>query len=453
VKAVEFRPYQTIALDFLRATPRANLFAGMGLGKTLVVETLVNDLQGDDCTLVLAPLRVARKVWGDEAQAWEHLQHLTVATITGTSAQREAAIRQQAHIHTINYENVEWLLDRIPARHWPFKNVIGDESTRLKGFRLRQGGKRAAALATIAHRTERWINLTGTPSANGLIDLWGQQWFIDKGVALGRSYSAFETRWFYRDPHAGEHAPLIPHRHSQAEIEAAMRPTTMSIRAKDWFNIADPIHTEVRITLPHAAREEYRRMARHLFAQFKDGTVRAVNAAAKSTKLLQLASGAIYREDGSWIDVHDEKIDALRSIVGEAGGAPIVVSYQYRHELTRILAAFPRARQLKTKKDEDDWNAGKIEMLVAHPDSAGHGLNLQHGGNILVYFGHTWRLESHLQILERIGPVRQKQAGYDRPVFVYSIIGDKTADEAVILRNAGKASVMDALMESLKATV
>jgi len=194
-------------------------------------------------------------------------------------------------------------------------------------------------------------------------------------------------------------------------------------------------------------------MARHLFAQFKDGTVRAVNAAAKSTKLLQLASGAIYREDGSWIDVHDEKIDALRSIVGEAGGAPIVVSYQYRHELTRILAAFPSARQLKTKKDEDDWNAGKIDMLVAHPDSAGHGLNLQHGGNILVYFGHTWRLESHLQILERIGPVRQKQAGYDRPVFVYSIIGDKTADEAVILRNAGKASVMDALMESLKATV
>lgn len=447
------RPYQTIALDFLRATPRSNLFMPMGMGKTSVVETLVDELQTQECTLVLAPLRVARGVWPAEAQEWEHLQHLSVATITGKPDERLAALKRRAHVHTVNYENVEWLLEQLPESRWPFTTVIADESLRLKSYRTRQGGKRAAALAKVAHRATRWHNLTGTPAANGLTDLWGPQWFIDAGAALGKSYSAFEARWFYREAHGGEHARLMPFAHSQAQIEAAMRPTTLSLKVKDWFDVADPICTEVRVELPPAARREYRRMARELYAQIKDRTITAVNAAAKSTKLLQLASGAIYQADGSWLDVHDEKIEALRSIVSEAGGAPVLVSYEYRHELARILKAFPGSRHLKTRKDEDDWNAGKVDMLVAHPDSAGHGLNLQHGGNILVYFGHTWKLEGHLQILERIGPVRQMQSGYDRPVFVYSIVADKTQDEAVMARNAGKVSMQDAFTESLKATI
>ena len=195
-------------------------------------------------------------------------------------------------------------------------------------------------------------------------------------------------------------------------------------------------------------------MARDLYAQINDGTVvSALTAAAKVTKLLQIASGAIYRDDKSFAWVHDEKIDALRSIVEEASGAPILVAYNFVHEMTRIKAHFPQARVLKTRKDEDDWNAGRIPLLIAHPDSAGHGLNLQHGGNRLVYFGHTWRQESYAQILERIGPVRQKQSGYDRPVFVYSIVARNTQDEAVILRNAGKANLMDALMANLRANI
>jgi SNF2 family DNA or RNA helicase len=447
------RPYQTQALDFLRRTPRANLFAGMGLGKTVTVESLVAELQSQENTLVLAPLRVARKTWSDEASEWEHLQHLKVACITGTPEQRTAALKTRAHIHTVNYDNIEWLLGQLPVGAWPFTTVVADESTRLKGFRLRQGGRRAGALATVAHRAKRWINLTGTPNAKGLRDLWGQQWFVDRGAALGSSYSAFEARWFYKSAHGGDHAPLLPFAHSQPEIEAAMRPTTLAIRPKDWFDLKDPIRTEVRVQLPPAARREYRRMARELYAILKDGTVRAVNAATKSGKLLQIASGAVYHEDLSWSDVHDEKIDALRSIVSEAGGAPVLVAYHFKHMLARILKAFPGARQLKTKKDEDDWNAGKIEMLVAHPDSAGHGLNLQHGGNILVYMDHTWRVESYLQILERIGPVRQMQSGYDRPVFVYSVVADQTADEAVIASNTGNVSAMDALMASLRATI
>lgn len=447
------RGYFDSTMQFLRATPRANLFAGMGLGKTAMVETLVAELQSQENTLVLAPLRVARKTWGDEAGEWAHLAHLKVAPITGAPHQRLAALKKSAHIHTINYENIEWLLDQLPEPSWPFTTVIADESTRLKSFRTRQGGRRAGALATVAHRAQRWINLTGTPTANGLTDLWGPQWFIDRGAALGASYSAFEARWFYREAHTGPHGRLLPFAHSQAQVEAAMRPTTMSIRACDWFDIADPIVTEVRVQLPPAARREYKRMARDLYAILNGSTINAVNAAAKSTKMLQLASGAIYREDSSWLPVHDEKIEALRSIIVEAAGAPVLVAYNYVHELERILGAFPNARKLKTKRDEDDWNAGKIPILVAHPDSAGHGLNLQHGGNILVYFGHTWKLEAYLQILERIGPVRQMQSGYDRPVFVYSIIADRTADEAVIARNSGKASVMDALMTSLRATM
>lgn len=448
----ELREYQDLALEFLRPRPRANLFAGMGLGKTLTVETLIAELGSSHPTLVIAPLRVARKTWSDEVSDWDHLKHLRVATITGTPQERLAALKTSAHIHTINYENIEWLFTHIPAERWPFKTVVADESTKLKSFRLRQGGRRAGALAAVAHRATRWINLTGTPAANGLIDLWGQQWFIDGGAALGRSFSAFESRWFYREAHSSKHSKLTPHQHAQREIEDAMRPTTMSIQAKDWFDIKDPIHTLVNVELPSAARREYRRMAKDLLAYLADGrTANAANAAAKSTKLLQLASGAVYSaDDKSWSHVHDEKIEALKSIIGEAGGAPVLVSYQYRHELERILKAFPNARLLKSKRDEDDWNAGKIEILVAHPDSAGHGINLQHGGNILVYFGHTWKLEAHAQILERIGPVRQMQSGYDRPVFVYSIVARNTADEAVLARNAGKASLMDALMESLK---
>jgi len=450
----ELREYQTQALEFLRERPRANLFAGMGLGKTLTIETLIAEINSDYPTLVLAPLRVARKTWGDEVGDWAHLRHMKVATITGSPEERMAALKTAAHIHTINYENIEWLLEHIPADRWPFRTVVADESTRLKSYRLRQGGKRAGALATAAHRATRWINLTGTPTANGLMDLWGQQWFIDGGAALGRSYSAFEARWFYREAHAGRHSRLIPFAHTQREIEEAMRPTTMSIQAKDWFDIKDPIHTVVEVELPPAARREYRRMARETLAYLGDGRViNAVNAGAKSMKLRQLASGAVYSaDDKSWSYVHDEKIEALKSIVNESGGAPVLVSYEFQHELARILKVFPQARVLKRKVDEDDWNAGKIQMLVAHPDSAGHGLNLQHGGNILVYFGHTWKMEGHLQILERIGPVRQMQSGYDRPVFVYSIVARNTADEAVMARNAGKASIADAFMDSLRRT-
>jgi SNF2 family DNA or RNA helicase len=425
----------------------------MGLGKTLVVETLVEERQSHENTLVLAPYRVARNVWRDEAAEWDHLQDLTVAPIVGTAGERRAALRTRAHIHTINYENIGWLLNEIPASRWPFKTVISDESSRLKSYRTSQGGKRAAALASIAARARYWVNLTGTPGVNGLHDLWGPQWFVDYGDALGPSYASFLRRWFYKEVHAGEHARVLAFAHSRKEIEERMRSTTMSIRAKDWFDVAEPIRTTVHVELPAAARREYKRMARDLYALIESKQITAVNAGVKSGKLLQMASGAVYDKDGGWVHVHDEKMKALESVVAEANGAPLLVAYEYRHTLERIRKAFPQARVLKTKRDEDDWNAGKIEILVAHPMSAGHGLNLQHGGNMLCYVDHTWHLEAYLQILERLGPVRQMQSGYDRPVFVYSIVADKTMDNAVLAVNGGKVSVMEALMASLRATM
>jgi SNF2 family DNA or RNA helicase len=452
MKTVDWRPYQPIALDFLRRTPRANLHAFMGAGKTLIVETLVKELQTQECTLILGPLRVARKVWSDCAVEWEHLRGLKVATITGDRSERLAALATRAHVHTMNYENIEWLLSEVPAHRWPFSTVVADESTKLKGFRTRQGTKRAGALATIAQRARRWINLTGTPAPNGLQDLWGQQWFVDFGEALGTSFSAFQRRWFYKSPVGGQHAPIIPFQFSQVEIEARLRPTTIALRAEDWFDVDKPQHFEVRVELPAAARQKYKQMARTLLTEIENRVISAANAGVKSQKLLQLASGAVYDDTGVWRLAHDAKIEALESIVEEAAGAPILVAYNYVHEAERILLKFKQARMLKTKKDEDEWNRGKIPILVAHPASAGHGLNLQHGGHRLVYFGHTWNLEWYQQILERIGPVRQMQSGYDRPVMVYSIVADNTMDEAVIARNAGKASVMDALMQSLSST-
>lgn len=452
MKPVTWRDYQPIALDFLRRTPRANLFAFMGAGKSLIVETLVQELQTQECTLVLGPLRVARKVWGDEAKEWDHLKGLVVSPVVGDVAQREAGLARRAHIHTMNYENIEWLLSVIPANRWPFSLVVADESTRLKGYRMKQGGKRAAAFATIARRTTRWINLTGTPSSNTLTDLWGQQWFVDHGEALGLSYAAFLRRWFYRLPGGGAYSPLLPHAFTEDEITTRMRPTTMSLCAEDWLPIDKPVLTTVRVELPPAARKEYQRMAKEFVAHLQDGTITAANAGVKSVKLLQLASGAVYKNDGSWAPVHDEKIDALLSIIIEACGEPVLVAYAFVHEAERILARVPGARLIKTERDEDAWNAGKTSVGVIHPASAGHGLNLQHGGRRLVYFGHTWNLEWTQQVLERIGPVRQYQSGYKRTVLVYNIVADSTLDEAVMQRNAGKASMQEALMQSLKAT-
>ena len=448
------RPYQQQIIDRILHQDRVGVWAGMGLGKTAATLTALDilSLVEPGPALVLAPLRVARSTWPDEVRKWDHLQHLKVQPIIGTPAQRRAALMKHAHVYTMNYENLVWLAEHF-GESWPFATVVADESTKLKSFRLRQGGSRAQALGKVAHtHVKRFIELTGTPAANGMADLWGQIWFLDKGKRLGKSYSAFTNRW-YRVIPTGGNFPLyeiLPH--SQREIEAALSDICVAIDPRDHFDLREPIVTEVPVELPDAAREAYREMHREMVAEIKGKDLEAFNAAAKTMKLLQLANGAVYTDDqGNWVEAHAEKIDALRSIVDEAAGNPVLVAYHFRSDLERLQKAFPKARVLdKDPKTIRDWNAGKIDILLAHPASAGHGLNLQDGGNILVFFSLNWALEEHQQIIERIGPVRQAQAGHDRPVFIYHIVAKGTVDELVLDRLQSKRSVQEILLEAMK---
>jgi SNF2 family DNA or RNA helicase len=452
---VSFRPYQQIAFDHFAQHPRCALWAGMGLGKTYTSLAFVDALDTIDCnrTLVLAPKRVARSTWPDEAKKWGYDE---VVPIIGSAADRMHAVRNLSRVNTINYENIPWLIDALDGR-WPFETVVADESTRLKGFRLKHGGKRTAVLAKVAAKSQRFIELTGTPASNGLIDLWGQMWFIDQGQRLGRTFTAFKERWF-RTAHNGFGVEPLPHAFD--EITSRCKDVCLSINAADWFDLEEPIVTTLYVDLPKPARLLYREVEKQMFAELQGRNVTAVNAAAKSGKLLQIANGAVYLDPltesdadnkKEWKEVHDEKIEALRSLVEEQAGAPLLVAYHFKSDLARLRAALPQARTLDDAPDmEQRWNLGQVPVLLVHPASAGHGLNLQYGGNAICFFGNWWNLEERLQVIERIGPVRQAQAGFKRPVFIYVIVARDTVDEVVVDRVQSKKSVQDALLDYMK---
>jgi SNF2 family DNA or RNA helicase len=460
------RPHQVDITRFILEHERCNIWAGMGSGKTVSVLTALDGIYG--CvggygpTLVLGPLRVVQSVWPEEAALWPHLRGLRVVSVTGTAAERAAALRRDAEVYCINYDNIPWLSDHV-RENWLFEIVVADEARRLKSFRLRQGSVRAQRLAQVAHtRVRRWINLTGTPATNGLLDLWGQHWFIDQGVALGRTFGAFEDRWFSYKAHRNADGTtdrfardLVVADHAKDELESRMAATTITVT--NALGVDEPVVNVLHVDLPPEAAKQYRDMERKLFAEFESGTVEAFSAAHKTIKLLQLTNGAIYTtpeagEAQRTIEVHDAKIQALDSILTEAAGAPVLVAYQWKSDLARLLAAFPQGRALDADPDTvAQWNAGQIPVLFAHPASAGHGLNLQHGGNILAFFGLWWDLELHEQIIERIGPTRQKQSGYNRPVFVHYIAARGTVDDDVIARLRSKATVQQTLLEGMKA--
>ena len=451
------RPYQDQIIDHTHSIERCGVWAGMGMGKTSATLTALDvlDLVEPGPVLVIAPLRVAQSTWPDEVKKWDHLRHLEVVPIVGSLQERKLALRRRAQIYTINYENLPWLVETLDGK-WPFSKVVADESTKLKGFRLRQGGKRAQALARVAHKhVRRFIELTGTPSPNGLIDLWGQAWFLDAGVRLGRSFVSFTDRWFRSDrvgsdPHAVKLTPLP---FAQDDIQTRLADLCLSLDARDWFDIHAPIVNVIRVELPLRARALYRDMEREMFMAIGATEIEAFNAAARTIKCLQLANGAVYTDatGATFEEVHDAKLQALEEVIEEAAGAPVLVAYHFKSDLARIRRAFPRARVLDSDPETiRAWNRGEIPVLCAHPASAGHGLNLQDGGNILVFFGHWWNLEEYQQIIERIGPTRQAQAGHDRPVFVHHIVATDTVDELVMARRESKRAVQDLLLEAMK---
>ena len=451
------RPYQTTIIRYILDNKRCAIWSGMGTGKTSATLTALDILQLIESgpVLIIAPKRVALSTWPDEIAKWSHLSHLTVQPVVGALKDRKAALTKRADIYTSNYDNLVWLVDYLGKR-WPFKTVIADESTRLKSFRIRQGGRRAQALAKVAFRlVDRFVLLTGTPAPNGLVDLWGQQWFVDKGERLGYSFKAFTDRWF-RSVRVGDDAfavKLEPLAFSRQQIEDQLRDVCLTIDARDYFDVAEPIVNVIQVELPPKARALYRDMERDMFVQLESGQgVEAFNAATKTMKCLQLASGAIYTNDkGDFEEVHDAKLDALDSIIEEAAGMPVLVAYHFKSDLARLQKRFSQGRKLDDNPATiRDWNAGKIPVLFAHPQSAGHGLNLQDGGNIIAIFSHWWNLEYLQQILERIGPIRQLQAGYDRPVFIHYIVGQNTLDEQVMATLDGKRTMQDLLLEAMK---
>lgn len=451
------RPYQNVIIEHILDNPRCGIWAGMGMGKTSSTLTALEILKHfeDGPTLVVAPLRVATQTWPDEVSKWKHLEDFKVVAVTGTKREREDALRQKANVYTINYENLPWLVEHFGDK-WPFTTVVSDESTKLKGFRLRQGSKRARALAKVSFKyVNRFIQLTGTPSPNGLKDLWGQLWFLDRGSRLGTTFNAFTSRWFQSIQVGADRnaVNLVPFAHSQAEIEAKLKDICISLEAKDHFDIDEPIVNIIEVELTGKARQIYDDMEKEMFVELsQNAEVEAFNAASKTMKCLQIASGALYTDDqGNWQAVHDLKIQALESIIEEAAGMPVLVSYHFKSDLERLLKAFPQGRHLdKNAKTIRDWNLGKIPVLFAHPQSAGHGLNLQDGGNIMVFYSHWWNLEEFQQIVERIGPTRQAQAGHDRPVFIHHIVAKDTMDMVVMQRRESKREVQDLLMEAMK---
>jgi SNF2 family DNA or RNA helicase len=460
------RPYQTLITNHVLDLPRCAVWADMGTGKSVSTLNALDALQmvDDAPVLILAPLRVARTTWPDEVRKWSHLSHLRVVPIVGSEKERRVAVRQDAQIFTTNFENISWLIEYWGER-WPYRTVVIDEATKLKGLRVSyrtsttgkeflsgQGSVRAKALAQVAHaKVKRFIELTGTPSPNGLNDLWGQIWFLDKGERLGRTYEGFKNRWF-RPGHNG--FGLVPLAHAQEEIQDKLRDLCITIAARDWFDLKEPIVNNIYVDLPIKARKLYDDMEKQMFMELESGDkVEAFNAAAKTIKCLQIAQGATYVGDNNdeWREIHDAKIMALDEIVEEAAGMPVLVAYNFKSDLARLKAAFKQGRQLDANPQTIiDWNAGKIPVLFAHPASAGHGLNLQDGGNILVFFAHDWNLENRLQIIERIGPTRQMQAGHDRPMFIHNIIARSTVDEMVIERVETKRSVQDILLAAMK---
>lgn len=466
--------YQDLVIEHIEHVPRCNVFASPGMGKTVSTLTALDILSlVDDVfpTLAIGPKRVANSVWSREVAKWAHLKGLRVVKITGTDAERRAALKQPADIYTIHYGLLKWLTETLNGT-WPFRAVVSDESTRLKGQRCSYrrhktsgkvsfytgGAVNAAALARVAHRSKRWINLTGTPAPNGLKDLWGQHWFVDYGAALGNSYDACMRRWFFqRRGTSAEQAVFEPLPHAHAEMTSRIAPFTISLNAYDWFDCERPREVTLDVELPEKVMKQYRKLHQEAVLELNaETTITAVNAGVITNKCLQLASGHIFDEKRVAHHVHDEKLDALESLVENQNGAPLLVGYIYTPDRDAILKRFPFAELLPSDDKaqalvEDRWNRGEIPMLVVHPASAGHGLNLQYGGCDLCFYSQTWDLELREQLIERIGPVRQMQAGLDRVVSVYNLIAAGTFDKVVLDRSITKATVQQAVMEAVRA--
>lgn len=463
------REPQIPMVDWMRENKRCALWAGMGIGKssatlfTIDWLRLLGEIDQSSPILIIGPMRVARDTWPEEIAKWENFKSLKLVTLTGCTAEvRRDRLNSRADIFTINYELAEWLVEHYMER-WPFRVVVADESDRLKGLREKKGGtdltrtkkgasaSRAFQLARVAHNlVDRWINLSGYPAPAGLGDLWGQTWFLDRGQRLGRTYGEFQRRYF-RKKWSGYGMELIPY--AEPIIHRELKDICLTVDPKDYFNLQEPIRHTIEVDLPPKARAVYKTMERDLYAKIEELGVElnALNSAVATQKCLQLANGAVYTEHPNWVPIHNAKLEALESVVHEAAGMPILVAYSFQSDKARILKAFSNAVDISTPNGLRAFKAGEAGLGVAHPKSMGHGIDgLQYISNIICFFGHDWKTGERVQMIERIGPMRQLQAGFTRPVYIYDIIARKTEDEHVMEVHAGNGTVSEVLLRAMK---
>lgn len=452
----EPKPYQRIATRFLLDHPRGMLVADPGLGKTSITYSALDMLKiaGSQFfpALVLAPKRVADVVWTGERDKWDAFQGMDVVKVMGESDVRLAALRRSvADIYVMNYDLVPWLTSVFPFDKWPFKIVVADESSRLKGYRLRKGGIRATALSNIAKHTGRWWNLTGTPCPNGLQDLWGQMWFIDFGERLKRSYTAYLEAFFIEDPRT-KHVSVSVQWEAEKAIHELVGDSMLALRAEDWLPVEKPQEIPIEVRLPPDVMLKYRAMEKDYFLTLSERdietAIEAGTAAVKSFKLLQMAAGSIYDDQSMPHHLHDAKIDGLLDVLEQITPKPLLVCYWWKFDVVRIQAALQRlgisCRTYSGKKDEDDWNAGKIRVLLLQEQSA-YGLNLAKVCHDVCFYTYNWSGELWQQFIERIGPARQVQLGLKRVVRVWTIRVIGTIESEVIASNTKKITIEQAL--------
>lgn len=444
---IRFKPhkYQKYVIDRVVQGRRVALFLGMGLGKTVCTLTAIKDLLAAGearKVLVIAPKKVAETTWTGEVSKWEHLTGLRISQVLGTAQQRGAALDADADVYVINRENVVWLMERYSFQP-PFDMLVLDESSSFKNHKA----KRFRALRRSLNSFDRVVLLTGTPMGNGPLDLWAQMYLLDRGQRLGRSFRQYTSRWFRPDKTNGfiiySYRPLPT---AAKEIPEAIADISVSMSAEDWRELPPRIDNVIKVSLGQAL-EMYKRLQQDYVLLLPDSEdITAASAAALINKLLQLADGFVYTDGGGYADIHDAKLEALREIAET--GKNLLVFYTYKRDRDRILEAFPGAVEAKAPETLEAWNRGEVKMLLAHPASAGYGLNLQAGGNTIVWFGLTWSLEQYQQANARLHRQGQTEA-----VIVHHLVAKGTMDERVMQMLLKKDAGQKALLEAVKAEI
>lgn len=447
---MKYKPhsYQEYAIKYIEAHPISALLIDMGLGKTSITLTAIRNLLFDSfevCkVLVIAPLRVAKNTWTDEIKKWEHLNTLTYSLIIGNENERLSALNKKADIYIINRENVDWLVNKSGYK-FDFDMVIIDE---LSSFKNHQS-KRFKSLMKVRPLVKRIVGLTGTPSSNGLMDLFAEFKILDTGERLGRFIGQYRNKYFKPDKMNGQvvysYKPLP---YAENAIYEKISDITVSMKANEYLKMPELVVSNYEVQLSDKERKHYDEMKKNLVLEIADGEITASNVASLSNKLCQMSNGAIYDDEQNIVEIHDRKLDALEDIIESMNGKPLLVAYWYRHDLERIKSRFS-VREIKTSEDISDWNDGKIPVALIHPASAGHGLNPQNGGSTLVWFGLTWSLELYQQTNARLYRQGQKNT-----VIIQHIITKGTIDEQILKvlqkKNKTQADLIDAVRADLE---